>query len=84
MLLGLPSGKNGGLSCFPHLVLRAHSSDNNIIGDQGEKSLASTAVLRGQDLGMDDRCVGTLLNVNVCILTGWAQVSCYSGLFRLL
>lgn len=33
--------KNGGLSCFPHLVLRVHSSDNNIIVNQGEKSLAS-------------------------------------------
>lgn len=48
-----PSGKKGGLSCFPQLVLRAHSADNNIIAHRGTKSLASTGVLCGQDLGSE-------------------------------
>lgn len=63
-LCGLPSGKNGGLSCFPHLVRRVHSADNNIIVYQGKTALAFTGFLSGQDRGLDDACVGTLLNVN--------------------
>lgn len=85
MLRGLPSGKNGGLSCFPLLALRVHSTDNNIIAYQGDTALASTAFLCGQDLGSEDyRCVGALLNVNVRSLKRWAQACYYSGLFILL
>lgn len=40
--MGLPPGKNGGLSCFPHLVLRVHSAGSRVIAYQGEKSLAPT------------------------------------------
>lgn len=77
-LCGLPSGKNGGLCC-PHLVLRVHSTDNNVTAYQGKKkkkSLASTGFLCGQGVGSEDyRCVGTFLNVNECVLTSMLGTS---------
>lgn len=81
---GLPSGKNGGLSCFPHWVLWVHWDDNSILAYQG-KLLPSTGFLCGQDLHSKDySCVGTLLKVSVCSLQCWAQAYYYRVIYLAL
>lgn len=48
--VGLPPGKNGGLSCFPHLVLRVHSTGSSVIAYQGKNITRLHRALCGQDL----------------------------------
>lgn len=48
-----PSGKKG-LSCSPHLVLRGHSTDNNIIAHRGKKITRFHWVFVWTRLGLRD------------------------------
>lgn len=52
VLCGLPSEKNGELSCFPHLILRMHSTESNIIAYQGEKTARLQWVFVWAQLGL--------------------------------
>lgn len=82
--MGLPAGKNEGLSCFPHSVLRVHSTGHSVLACPGKSitrlhwALWTGLVLR------EHRCVGALLKANVCGLKCWAQTSDSSWVFILL
>lgn len=82
--MGLPPGKNGGLSCFPHSVLRVHSAGRSVLADSGKNITRLHWALCGQGLCSEYRCVGALLNANVCGLKCEAQTYGSSGLFMLL
>lgn len=48
--VGLPPGKNGGLSCFPHSVLRVHSAGRSVLADSGKNITRLHWALCGQGL----------------------------------
>lgn len=90
-IFGLMLGSNAGRcvaflqermeACLSFLVvLSVHSVDNNITVYRGEKLLASTGFLCGQDLDSENyRCVGAWSHVNACSPKRRAQATTILG-----